>query len=337
MLVLTRAYLLSLFSCFPAFAAHADAGGALPAGLAYLPTLLAPACVPLVQYEPLPVYASPGGMRSGELVLDRPDWAQGPLKDPKEPCLQSPKLEVQLNGQSKRVPAPVFMARDEPTLLVQEVRSGPEGVWLRFGADGNRFWLPQARGALFKSLAKDLVQGLGLFTEICDSRGECRPTSDLVRRAADSAALARSPNCPAPAYLIAAHVTLSTGRAAYHVQLAPELLPQFGDSLPVEAIVPVTDFGGQWTGLYNPSPCSPPQGDLASQEQRQSKTEAPQQKAPPAQEAVEPISALRHIPVLPPSAGARPRGALGLPPLLPPGGASPGLPEAGGHLEFRPD
>lgn len=352
---------------FLAIGAYAFALGAspvhaqsdVPAGLAFLPSLLAPACAP-VPYEPLPVYDFPGGVRSGQLVLDRPEWAQPSPREPNEPCLQSPQLQVQLEGQNSLVPAPVLKVRDEPTLVVQEVQSGPQGIWLKFESNKRRFWLPLARGVMFKSLERDLVQGLGMFNEVCDTLGECRPTSTAQRRLADDAALTRSPNCPLPAYLVEGVATLPTGRRAYQVRLAPELWPQFAHQLPVQALVPVRGFDGQWSGMFNPQPCASPaglkekEGDAAASapgaEQAEGKIpsleigEAAEAHRPPSMANAAP---LRHLPPLPArGAGATdlPAG-IGLPPLMPPPalpaplapGRSAGAAPSSGILEFTPE
>lgn len=344
-------------------AAPVWASADVPAGLAYLPSLLAPACAP-VPYEPLPVYDFPGGVRSGQLVLDKPEWAKPARREPNEPCLQAPQLHVQLEGQKSLVPAPVLKVRDEPTLVVQEVQTGPEGVWLKFESNKKRFWLPLARGVLFKSLERDLVQGLGLLNEVCDSLGECRPTTPAQRRLADDAALTRSPNCPLPAYLVEGVTQLPTGRRVYQVRMAPELWPQFAHQLPVQALVPVRGFDGQWSGMFNPQPCAQPkaaapaapEGDGAENAglpPPRAGTQAPESddalRPPDAQELAGQAGAgrpapvpLRHLPPLPSKAAGMPASSpgvpagLGLPALIPPP-ALPGASRQDGILEFTPE
>lgn len=344
-------------------AAPAWASADVPAGLAYLPSLLAPACAP-VPYEPLPVYDFPGGVRSGQLVLDKPEWAKPAPREPNEPCLQAPQLHVQLEGQKSLVPAPVLKVRDEPTLVVQEVQTGPEGVWLKFESNKKRFWLPLARGVLFKSLERDLVQGLGLLNEVCDSLGECRPTSPAQRRLADDAALTRSPNCPLPAYLVEGITQLPTGRRVYQVRLAPELWPQFAHQLPVQALVPVRGFDGQWSGMFNPQPCAQPKAPAPGAPEAESSENAglpalqagagADTKAPESDNALHPPglqgpagqtdarrpapAPLRHLPPLPTKASGMPSvpAGLGLPALIPPP-ALPGSNRQGDILEFTPE
>jgi len=336
-------------------AAAAAAQETLPAGVAHLPSLLAAPCSGLAIYEPLAVYDFAGGVRIGSLVLDRPDWATQPKKPDAgvQNCLQDVKLQVQLQGKESGLDAPVLSLSTEPVLLVSKTQVSANTLWLMFQAGPRRFWLPQRQGVQFRSLERDLVQGLGAVLETCSEMGECRPTDIALRRLVDEAALLQSPNCPLPAYEVTAHRQLPSGRWVYEAELAPALQGRYAGRLPLSVRVPVRDSAGQWSGFFNPNPCQPPQ-NLPQEPQRgptaprphadwqgfaepATSSMAPTPSAVTAPAPAQPVRTLRHLPPLPPASGvpsvpAAPSVHRPAPPTI--SAPAPFAPASRGPLEF---
>lgn len=234
-----------------AMGGNALAGSTL-LGVARLPTLFAKGCAGIA-YEPVSVYDSPGGLRIGKLALDHPEYV---LK-PSQKCSFSAEVVFSSEGGSRQEGVQAFdLGQAEKGLSVYSTQTYQKVLWVQGNTRFGRFWLPIEKGAQYQSLSQDLNQGLALLTETCDDSGQCTPVPAAVQRLAERAGLERADACRGNAYDVENIVTMPTGRAAYRVFLAETLAPKYQGKLPVTALVPVSDYKGNWTGLYVSSDCA---------------------------------------------------------------------------------
>jgi hypothetical protein len=211
-----------------------------------IPGLFAPACQ-AIEYEPASVYDAPGGLRIGALVLDHPEYA----RESSAACVGSPVVGLQAEGRNSLVEVfQTAVGPDEPGLTVYQTTNFSGVTWVQGRTTTGAFWLPVSRARQYLSLERDLVQGLARFSEICENKNRCQPTSETFMRSVQAAGEERPNARFNNAYNIISRVTLSDGRGAYQVQLDRSLVPKFGKQLPLEALVPAVDYRGEVTGAF---------------------------------------------------------------------------------------
>lgn len=226
--------------------AHAQSTSTAHIGAARLPSLFAPECN-AVNYATVTVYDSPDGIRIGKLVLDHPEY----VKTTQVPCVFKPEVYLTPEGTHQKLGVHVFeLPQQETVLSVFEVSRYNGKLWAKGRTQYSTFWVPVTGARKYMSLEGDLKQGLRLFTEKCDELGRCQPTSAKLQKDVRAAASERPDGCGVSAYDIVDTLTLPTGRKAYRIRMAPSLTLKYGQSLPLEALVPTYDYRGVWTGAF---------------------------------------------------------------------------------------
>lgn len=218
-----------------------------------LPTLLTGEC-PAVAFKPVAAYLHADyGEPLGRLVLDRPELA---AKD-QPSCSARPVVHFQPAGGARGPKVEmVEVGYEELALAVYATRRHAGQLWVKGRTQaGASFWVEAPIGAEYLSYERDLVQDLERFTETCDERGRCTPVLPRLQALAREAGQAREDTCYGNAFDITEVFTLPGGRAAYRVRLAESLVPQYGSTLPREALVPTYDRSGTWTGFFYSRGC----------------------------------------------------------------------------------
>ncbi len=219
-----------------------------------MPALYSAGCQ-AIDYHPVATYQTPGGLRTGKLVLDHPEFAQ----ETQESCSFRPSVRMRPEGFNREMTvASVEVAYEEPALAVFEVRRTASGTWFRGLADDIAFWVRSEDAgdrAQYFSYEKGLVQAVGTLSEACDDEGHCSPLPHDIQLLADEAGAERADSCLANAYDFMTEdgpsiEVLPNGRHVYHIRLAASLTVKYGKLLPAELRVPTYDYSGRWTGFY---------------------------------------------------------------------------------------
>lgn len=230
-------------------------------GLLALRTLYPVSCH-LADYQSVPVYDSPGGLRVGQLVLDHPEYAQA---DPPN-CGFQPRVMLQPEGlQTLRPVQSAQLNATQQALVVLAVQHSAGADWYLAKAGFSQVWLSSedlGKTQSYFDLISALTTGIAKPTETCTPDGQCQPLSEQRLQVVEKAGEDRPDSCYKNAYdLDTSQGTFLTrlpgGRLVYRAKLALSLVPKYQGKLPDKLLVPVYDDTGKWTGFHAPYPCQP--------------------------------------------------------------------------------